>query len=267
MSKTKITKEELKGPDSFVMFSDRVIKMIEDHRKLVMSVLVAAFVLGASYVGYEQFEKHQEVVAKEALFKVENELAKKQESLAEKKDIAESKDSNGATKAEVVTEADSFAAEVEPLLQKFRQVIVDYKGTQSAVSAAFIAAEAYAENKNPKEAVESLKLVVNEVKPGHLTYGILQSKLATLSMDLGNYEHAIEHLDNVINKSQQKYLFADALLKKGICLEKLNKNTEALGVYSQVDEDYSETSAARTARTFRRLLLLRQNSSSSGGES
>ncbi len=54
MSKDKLTKEELKGPDMFLSFSERLFRVIEDHARSIAAVLalVAVAALGGVVYGY-----------------------------------------------------------------------------------------------------------------------------------------------------------------------------------------------------------------------
>jgi TolA-binding protein len=58
----------------------------------------------------------------------------------------------------------------------------------------------------------------------------------------------------VIDNKDIAFLHPDALLKSGVCLETLNQSDKARENYRKIVEDFGDTTAAQSAKTFLRAL-------------
>lgn len=242
MSNNKLSKEEVKKPDAFLAGAGKAYLSARKHKSLILGVVVALIASGALYGGYSYYQSHLEDKASTALFQAQVEIDK----------LLEKSETPTDPKNPVVQAKPNYET-VAPLLSKLESEIKKYSGTQSSVSASIVLSKYYEEFDKSEQALETMKSA-ESLKPGKLLSTLAILNYTRLLEKSGKCDLAIPKLDQVINSKEVEFLHPESLLKKGVCLEKLNRVDEARGTYRTLSEKHPDTAAGKTGRRYLNLL-------------
>ena len=243
MSK-KLTKEDVKGPDAFIAFSDKVIEKIEEQRKPIIFVLAAGFIVGLAFVSVSFIMKKQEQEAQNALYKLETQYKKRTDKLA--KDEQKNK------------EGKSLESDYGQIVDQYQQFIKEYPKSKAAKIAAIALADIYQDYGKNEKSLETLENATKSLDPDDFFFGLILSKKASIYLDTKKYPDAISTLKTIIAEKSQEHLKADSLLRMGLAYQQMSKVDDAINTFETITRDFAKSDAARTAKSYIRLLKLKK---------
>lgn len=262
MSK-KLTKEEVKKPDAFIHYTDKLIEWIERHGKILTMVLAFIVLAGASYVLFNKYQQYNEVSAQESLYHLRVELEKLNEKFKAKDEKTKSTKVNKDTTQDAPDEESTklpkdFTEHFLAIIAKYKEFINEHPGT-GAQSAAYIQlAHLYAENKKWSEVSELLTQPLNQLKKESFYHGLMAMLKSQALMNQEKYNEATAILEGVSGQDQQKHLHAESLLRIGLCYEKLEDFVKAKQYFERVSREFEESEAANLAKNYLRYLALKE---------
>lgn len=257
MSK-KLTKEEVKKPDLFIHYTDKVIAWIEKHGKLVASSLAVFILAGAGYVAITKFKSYQEQKAQDSLYELRVELDKLTESF-QATTAKDNKNANDKKSEEAAESKKDFAKHYEAIISKFKEFI-DKNANTSAQAAAYIQlGNLYAANEKWEDAEELVSQPLAKLKKDSFYYGLMAMLLSQVQMNQGKYKEAIPVLESVSNQDKQKHLHAESLLRLGLCYDHLKDTEKAKQYFERVTRDFEKSDAANHAKNYLRYLSIKEN--------
>lgn len=255
-SNNKRASKEAREADAFIKSSGQLLQWIEKNRALVVAVFVGAGVVAAAFAGYNWFSQEQELKAQEAFYQAELSLkkvldAKQETSEKDKKDSSEEKLSDA-----------EFSKKFEVAIRQFEGVIKDHAGQRAAVLAGFSLAELYKDHQKYENAIAAVDSISKGLSADQELYGLAHFMKGTLQYKNENCQAAIQSWQLVAGSPAADFIHPEALLRQGLCHEKLKQWDEALKSYSRVSEEFKDTDSARRARSFLRLLKLKRSEAS-----
>lgn len=259
---SKQSRKEIKQPDAFITFSDKIIKWVETHHKTFLSIVGILVVGGALVAGVGFVQKRQEKKAMQALYEVEKSLNQKIEKLE--------KDHQETVSVQAEEAKKKSPAKVEPLektpellskhltaeVQQLKKFVKDNSGKKASVVGRLTLSQIYSDFGEPKASLSVLQEGLEDLDEGSLFYGLIHQRLGAALASVGSCDQARQHFEKVVAQPELEVLHAEAHLNIGLCQEKMNQLEEAEKTYNEVAEKYSETDAGRSAKTYARLLKL-----------
>ncbi len=248
MSK-KITKEEVKKSDIFIQLTDKAIGWLEEHWRIIGTILLVSTLSGAGYVGYNMKVKSDEVAAQAELYSLRlmsGKLEKSYNSLDKKK----------ADEAETV-EVKNFESHFSKVLAEYTKFFASYRRSNAEKVGYLQLASLFADYDKWGKAKDALVKVVSNTKKENFYFGLLSMKLSQAQMNENNFKEAIQVLEQVSSQPEHRHIHAESLLRIGICYKEQKDNEKAKQYFERVNRDFSESEAAKNAKLFLRLLALK----------
>lgn len=256
-SNKKQSEIDARTPDAFLTLSDKLLKWVEDNAIIIGGVVTLALVVGLGMLAYDQWTNYSERKAAGRIYEAEAVLNQKREeqSKLESNRLEEMAKNIADKKANVKkpepTKVDFEATFAGPAAAYEKAILAD-KNSQAASIAAINLAGFYLTN-NKTELAASLLEQVGGGGSGTLK-ALLQAQRATLAMEKGDYEKAIGEFDQIVKNKEVDFLHSIALLKIGVCYERLQQTDRAKETYIRVSTEFGDTESARTAKGYLRLL-------------
>lgn len=251
---------DARTPDAFLTLSDKLLQWIEKNALLLGILVTAALVVGLGALAFDQYEGWTERKAAGRIYEAESALNQKREEFAK----ADNDRLQAMTK-EMSDKKDKKMPKLEPLKVDFEanyaapaatyeKAILADKNSKAAAIAAINLAGFYLSN-NKAELAAALLEQVGGGGSGTLK-ALLQAQRATLAMEKGDFERAINEFEMITQNKEVDFLHSVALLKIGVCYERLQQLDRAKETYIRVSTEFGETESARTAKGYLRLLEL-----------
>ena len=257
-SNKKQSEIDARTPDAFLTLSDKLLKWIEDNALWLGALATVVFVSGLGYLAFDQWKNWSERKATSRIYQAEAALNQKREELGKVennrlqelvKEMANKKDKK--MPAMEPTKVD-FEANYAALASAYEKAILADKNSKAGVIAAINLAGFYLAN-NKVELATTLLEQVGGSNNGPVA-ALLQVQRATLAMEKSDYERAIDQFEQVLQNKEVDFLHSVALLKIGVCYERMKELDRAREAYIRVSTEFGETESARTAKGYLRLL-------------
>jgi len=239
--RTKLSKEDVKGPDAFQESAGLVTKFIEQNRVPFFSGIALLFLAGGSYALYGFYKDKMEYAAQEDLYVA----TVKHERLTGTPDaVEENKD----------PEVNKDFSEVAKL---YGRILEEHKGTKASIIAAVKLADIRSIEGNPEKAVESLEIMKSQMKGTGLVDGLAILSLGRHYQTVGKCDMAVTEWKKIVDSSKLRFLHSEAHLKMGLCFEELKDTDQALRHYKILSDDFGDTAAGRTGKRLMTVLQSR----------
>lgn len=226
-----MTKEELRAPDAFISYSDKILKFILDYKHIVISVVLVIFTGSLGYLGWQQYESYQNRKATEAIYKDEKPLRSYLTGLID-----------SAGKAKTIDEA-----ELKPLVEKWQAALNANKQRRAAVIS-FMNMTQLLREKGQLEIVKSMTENMNPpLSKKDFLWALWRFQKAGIFVEAGENDKAVASLQEITKEKQADWLHGEALLRLGMIYEKTDKN-QAIQTYEKILAEHGQTSAAATAK-------------------
>ncbi len=222
----------------------------------------------AIYSGFSWYTEKQELKAQGELALIEKDLNKKKEDFekaqydaqqsalkAIKDKLSKNKDKTAEPTTKPAT--GDLAADYGDIPNRLQAFVSAHPNRRAAAFASLHLAELYSTHKKTDEAVQILQKQLPHISQNEVLYGVLTMKLANVQ-SLTSCEQAVETWGKVGQSDSFKEFHPEALLRRGLCFEKLAKLDEAKAAYRQVSEKFPMSMGAKTAQKY--LLLLEARS-------
>lgn len=271
----KLTKQELKQPDGFIQLIDRLSQMIAPLKKglMVLGVLVLIGFAGLAF--WDWYSDHKEEQAQSELFTINYQIQKHrvelddafkktQESIKPKTPTVVKSDKEKAPEAATIApRPKNLEADFGSQIKMMEDFVQKQKGTKASVLGAINLALLLKEYGEIDKSLHVLEKSAISPRKDDILSAIVQMKLGDLKETKGQCEAAITHWDNVSGQSGFSAMKPEALLRKGLCLESLNKPDKAIEVYQALTKEFAESRAGREGKKFLRVLQAKNNGQAS----
>ncbi len=259
MSKKQI-EIEARTPDAFLTGSERILKWVEDNIAVVGGIFGAILLIGLGWLGYGQFNDFQERRATKAIYAAQMNLNKQRDQVAKdenerlEKLLKEMKDKGAKDLPQKEDSKADFEAVFAGPAQEVEKQIIAHKSTKAAAIAAIDLAGLYLDQKKPDLAAALLAQV--DGGDSEIIRALVKMQRSTVAMELGDYNRAISGFEDLAGRSGVEFIHAEALLKAGLCYERLEQMDRAKDLYTRVSTEFGESESGRTAKNYLRLLQL-----------
>lgn len=253
----KFDKQELKGPDAFVSGIEKAWHEVEKFRTTVFAVIAIFALGGGGYSIYNWQKNKSELQAQSDYYVAKKSLMDAQKDYLPPEELEEvtksNKDKKQPPKA-AKTKSGNLEQDLGDSVGKLETVVKNHKGTRAAVLAALDLSNVFQEYKQPDRAIQNLNAVMSNTSTKELLFGFVNLQLGNAYQATGKCDEAIKAWKTVSTSKDHSFLHADALLKEGLCQEILGQKDKAAETYRKVSQDFSDTDAGKSAKTYLRLL-------------
>lgn len=260
MSKDKLTKEDIKGPDLFMSTSEKMFKWIEQNSKLLAAVLTVVAVVALGLTGFRYYSEAQERKAAEALFKPETALRETESKLRESKaakmqEIAAGKDKT--VKIEDMNKPADYEKDYAPNVVKITEAIRAHADTKAALVSALNLANFLVQQKQFAAALQVLEAPKFNPSKGDLLGGFWHMHRGLVFLENQKADEALKEYKEVLDSKDLKSFHGEAMLKTGVAYELKGDAAKARETYEKVGREFKGTEASNTASQYLRLLELK----------
>lgn len=263
MAKNKISKDELKSPDAFMSFADKVGQKLSENWKLIAGALGVVVIAAVGYAASTAIHRAQEETASESLFQIEKKINQVRESHAEKQrasveDLLDNQEKNQKkieARLKEVPEL-NFEKDFSDLASQLENVIQQHKGTQSAQMSTLRLASLYMQYEKWEKAQNILQPLTQNAKKGTAIYGLSRTQLAAVYSRQGEHQKSIQLLNDILIDKELSYLHSEALLKLGVLSQNQGENSRAEEMFRRLTTEFAETEAGKIAKNLLKLLRL-----------
>lgn len=226
-----MSKEELRTPDVFISYAEKILRWIYERRQIVFSVVVIVLIGSAAYLGWQQFATYQNKKAAEAIYKEEKPLRSYLIALI-----------GTPGKPATVNETD-----LKPLVEKWQKVLGENKSKRASIIS-FMNMTQLLREKGQLETVKSMTESLNpSLSKSDFLWGLWRFQKAGLFTEVGDNDKAISALQEIAKEKEAGWLHGEALLRLGMIYEKTDKN-QAIVTYEKILSEHGQTAAAAQAR-------------------
>lgn len=257
----KLDKDDLR-PDVFLQTMEKSVSFFDRYRSLIVGLAILLGVGGFGYVILDYFNARSERLASEGLYNVEADYLKTREQFErarmEALEPTPKADGKEAKKEAAVPATGDLEKDYGKVVAGFEKFLEKDAKTAAAAQAALMLAGIYVEYKQPEKAISALDKVLQKLKPSELLYGLAQLTRGSALAAKGDCTQAIASWQAVAEGPSNPFLQPDALLKSGVCYESLKQFDKAAEMYRRINEKFSDTAAAKTAKVLLRALQIQQ---------
>lgn len=260
----KLTKEEIKGPDSFLKTMGTVYKSLQKYQRQIMLGVTVLVVAAVAVVGWQYFEHSREKEAQEKLYfatKKYEELQKKLDPLPVAGAAGQNKNAKGKENSnpEPTKVTSDPQKDYGPVIDELHAVIDKYPRSHAAILSAVTLANLYTENQNWEAAISSLNLIPDLNKKSGLVAGLALLSLGNVYANKGDCDSAIGTWESLVKRDDMKYFESETWLRQGQCYQKIGESEKARELYKRVQSNNAGKPAALAASRYLRLLDLSTN--------
>ena len=255
---------EAREADVFLRGSESLLKWLQKNVIAVFAVLGIglAGALGASIYGWWQTEKEQK--AQEAFFRVEKDYKDTRSNFEKAKAtqataLKDKKKKRDKTSTEGLPSGD-LEKDYGKVLSRLEVVEKKHAGSSAAHLASLLSARILVEYKEFQRAEKSLLGSAEKKTSSKFLQALVQVMLGTVIEAQGRCEVAVTHWQSVLAMESVGYLHAEALLRQALCFENLSKTSQARDLYQRIQRDHAKSSAGQKAKTYLRLLNIKEGS-------
>lgn len=235
---SKITKDDLRAPDTFHSVSDMLFQWIEKNAKPIAGVIGLALLVGIGWITYGFVATRAETAASEALYGPLDEVKKAELKMHDEKAPVD------------------YANGLAPAIAKLEEAIKKHSGTRVSLVTAMEAAVVLFQQKRFDEARVILNLSGYRPSSGDVMSGLFRLHKGLAELESKKVDEAIATFKSILDTSGLKEFHAEALLKLGICFEQKGDLTQAREAYAKASRQFPDSEAAASALQYSRLLDL-----------
>ncbi len=137
----------------------------------------------------------------------------------------------------------------------YQEIVKEYGGTRTGRVATLLMANSYFFSGDMNNALEFYEKSLKMFKKDNNWGSASLMGIASVYEQNGSFDDAIEYYDDVVTNYNDTPSTIDALESKARCLEFTNRYEEAIGVYTQIKNDYPDTDFSNKAE--KRITFLR----------
>ena len=250
MSK-KLTKEEVRSPDSFILFSDRVVGIIERYQTLLVSLLISSVLFGFTYAGYGYLKEKQEKKKQSELYVISKAKDELEKSFSER--ISEKKDKE---------DKEPTFEDYKTIIEKYEQFVDTNLSSKASAIAATHLVDLYNKFDKKKEAETVIQKVIDGGIDGdkdNLLWGLLKIQKGMLEFSRQDYAQAAKSFEMIVQNKNLEHLHPDALLKMALSNYKSGQKEKAREQLKNLNENFDDSGSAKLASLYLRLIHLNKD--------
>ena len=248
---SRLSKQQVRGPDAFVSWADRVAAFIEKNRRSLFVALAGTLGFSLLWIGKQYYDQHQEQLAHIDLYQAQKQYTQLLE-------VAKNKQSEEQKKmASLLGDTQLVVPLNTKLVQAWQLVLNKWPRSQAANQAAIDLADHYAQNKKYTEALNVLQARAGALRSSHFFYGLLHLHTGSVLMELEKYAEAVESFKKIIDSNSHAYLQPTAKYRMAMCYEKQNNPQQATEIYKALAASQDSGFVASQAKAQLRWLAFR----------
>jgi predicted negative regulator of RcsB-dependent stress response len=255
----KNDKNDLRKPDILKAELVKGFEWSQKHVTLLAGVVGSLLVVGLGYAGYQTYTTNKEKNFQGDLFRIESQIQKKQEAFdrfeMQSKKKLDPKDAKSETpeipvgekaSGDLQKDFGSLPEELKAFVEKHAKSVAGARG-----------ALLYASLMTQYEKNEPALLLLNQVQPpAGLLATLVAVQKATLLANSGKCAEARPVFIKMAADPKMSFMKSEMLLKSGLCAETLGDRAGAEQDYQKSSQTDPESSSAKKAQKYLRLLSL-----------
>ena len=249
---THLSKHDVRNPDIVTLELKKGFQWTTSHAKLTAFVSIAFIAGGIGYSAFQYFSEQAEEKAQEAFYHVEDDYLKLQESEHPKTPAQQTKDKKAQTEK---VEA-PVVANYQPVAQKFSDVMTQFPNSRAAL----LAYLDYSEIKIKDQKFEDIVKSAEKLKVGSdLLSSLVLMQKGNAQANSKDCKQALTTWEQVLKNKAAQSLYPEVHLQEALCFESLNDMTHAEESYNKILAEAKDSSAAKSAEKYLRLLKTKVN--------
>lgn len=264
---THLSKEEVRGPDTFISTADRFGRWIMKHQKSFLSFLVIIGLGGLGYLAVDGYINYSEKKSAQRLFEYQQRLLAKQEewSLQVRNKMENlNKDtkaagSKGWEEVAATVPKPDYNVAYAPLVAEYEKGIEKERGSKASLVHTSELAGFLSEEKRSGEAVTLLKKMLSGIEPRSLLETLLFTQLGTALASQNQWEEASQIFEKTLKSPSVSTVKPELLLKLGLCYEGLQNLGKAKEYLTLARDQFGSTQAGRAAKNYLRMMMLKES--------
>jgi predicted negative regulator of RcsB-dependent stress response len=253
-SKTKLDKKDVKAPDAFHTFSERIFHWAEKHSKAIAGIFAVALVLALGYVGFHYMTQQKEQKAAQALYKPAGAIERAEERLREER--AKIAGDKKVAQPESARPAD-YAKDFAPAVQELKSAIKDNSGSRAALMSSLNLVAFLLEKKQFTEALEVIEMPKYSPGSGEMLNGFYQMHRGVVYVEDKKFDEAEKAYKSILGSQALRYFHPEAMLKLGMTYELKGDQAKARQTYEKLEQEHPQSEASKTAGQYIRLLEMK----------
>lgn len=142
------------------------------------------------------------------------------------------------------------------LLNQFNQAFEMHKDSPQTGFALIDMVFILKDNGFQEKAIDLAESKIETLEKDSLAYAMGLIQLGSLQMEANNYDKAIESFSKIESLEQASFLKGEAMIKKGLCYQALDKIDEAKSVFTQASQEYPDSEYGESAKKYLKVLLI-----------
>lgn len=222
----KFTKQQLRSPDMVTAELQKGFTWTTQHSKLVGLLVIAFVVVGGGFAATQYFQNQKESELQVQYFEAEKAYFT-------------------AKTATPVGDITAPAGQLESIIEKAPT-------TKAAAMSALLLSQIHDKDADRMKAEEALGKV--KASGQGLLPALVTMELGNVRADLGKCDEAVQAWDQVLANKEVSFLYAQAHINKGLCLQKTGKRDLAKESFTAAKAADPQSEAGRSADKYLRLL-------------
>ena len=150
-----------------------------------------------------------------------------------------------------------FSKKIQEETQKYARAILKNKNNRASQAGAVDLADFYRQFQQEDQAIELLENFRDAKASSSILVGMLFLQLTGYYIDRKQCDKALDLLARIRHAKKHAILHAEASLQQALCKEASQNKQDVEQAYKQVMQAYPESSAAKRARTYLKLFMLK----------
>lgn len=223
------------------------------HTSLVAGIVGVLVLVGGGYAIYSTLAKSKELDLQSKYYDLEAVVNKKRADFEMAKNPPPATPDQPAPAATAKPSGD-LQKDYGDVTAQLADFAKQNPGSTAGSMAALNLASLQAEYNQTEAAITTLKSVT---PPKTFLGALVQMELATQLANANNCADATAIWQQLTNAPNAQFLKGEAKLKMGLCAESQGDLTKAQSFYSEVERDYKDSAAGRSASQYLRLLAMK----------
>jgi predicted negative regulator of RcsB-dependent stress response len=248
-----LSKADLKKPDVFVSSVSKTWMGIEKYRMLFFTLAVLLLAGGAGFSVYSWKLNKNEAEAQGQYFLAKKTLEEIQKTFEVDKEAVMAAEKKNEKPPMPKQKSGNLEQDFGPAVQKLEGVVQSHPKTKAAVMAGLELSALFQDYKQADRALAVMENLEKTTAPKEIVHGfVLLHKGNALQMK-GDCQAAINSWDKIVAEKSLQLLHGEALLREGLCQEKLGDKNKSQEIYKRLSQDFADTEAGKAAKRYLRL--------------
>lgn len=220
---TKITKEELRRPDIFLYWGQKIVDKMLRFQMVIIALFSVILLVSLGWIGMNYMQTRRDVSATAAFYPVEKQLETEME-----------KDKKVSDKA----------------IAEYEKIFNENLSSRAAMVSLVSVTPVMIRSGRAEQALGWFKSLRYEAPAKEIGFGLAQMTLGVVALEANQLDVALAAYQTVIANSHQKTFHAEAILKSGIAYQMKNESDKAREAYERVRREFPKSSAGELALSY-----------------